>query len=142
MADFDLLREFWDLNIGIFLFYYNFYFVFSPETDQNKIATGGDDSVQYQSVIGLDLPKPLQVEHSEDECSEDDESNDGDDSCEDEAESIKGFKSSRRPRDEDKDSKKERKQAVKDAKAEKRKDKVKKHVKKKKEQSGRGNTKK
>lgn len=24
LADFDLLREFWDLNIGIFLFYYNF----------------------------------------------------------------------------------------------------------------------
>lgn len=140
MVDFDLWREL--QNLDYFLFYYDFYFIFSPETDQNKIAAGGDDSVQYQSVVGLDLPKPLQDEHSEDECSEDDDSNDGDDSCEDEAESTKGFKSSRRPRDEDKDSKKERKQAVKDAKAEKRKDKVKKHVKKKKEQAGRSNTKK
>jgi len=119
--------------------------VYNPETDQKKFAKGGDDSVQYESVVGMQLRKGKQNEEraidSEDE-SESGNEESSEDGENDEEEEQPGFVNSRRPRDEDKDAKKLRKQAVKDAKAEKRKDKVKKHVKKRKEQAGRSNTKK
>ena len=97
---------------------------FSPEVDLKLIKAGGDDSVQYEAVVGLDLGK-------DDKGQSDDES-DNLDSEEGEAEEENGkvFVSSRRPKHEDKEEKKLRKQAQKELKAEKRKDKVKKHVKK------------
>ena len=92
------------------------------------MEAGGDDSVQYEAVVGLNTYQAKES-GSEVSCGEDSDS----DSAEEES---KKFVNSRRPRHEDKESKKLRKQAVKDSKAEKRKDKVKKHVKKRKEQSG------
>ena len=99
-------------------------FFFSPEVDLKLIKAGGDDSVQYEAVVGLDLGK-------DDKGQSDDES-DNVDSEEGEAEEENGkvFVSSRRPKHEDKEEKKLRKQAQKELNAEKRKDKVKKHVKK------------
>jgi len=110
--------------------------VFSPEEDLSKIKAGGDDSVQYESVVGLTLggqetPSNSSCEE-EDSCSESGE----------DANERKGFVNSRRPKDEDKEEKKLRKQAVKESQAEKRKDKIKKHIKKRKEQSGRNQKKK
>ena len=101
-----------------------------------KIKSGGDDSVQYEAVVGLDLNKS-----GEDDCTEgsvDDESD-----TDDEAESAsKGFVNSRRPKNEDKEAKKLRKQGVKESQAEKRKEKVKKHIKKRKSNLGRAASKK
>jgi len=104
-----------------------------PEVDLKKTQAGGDDSVQYESVVGL-RPNEDDAAGSADE--EPAQDSDNSESDEEEDESPKGFVSSRRPRNEDKEDKKLRKQAVKDSKADKRKEKVKKHVKKRKDQSG------
>ena len=101
--------------------------------DLKKTQAGGDDSVQYESVVGL-RPNEDDAAGSADE--EPAQDSDNSESDEEEDESPKGFVSSRRPRNEDKEDKKLRKQAVKDSKADKRKEKVKKHVKKRKDQSG------
>jgi len=108
----------------------------SPHIDLKKIKSGGDDSVQYEAVVGLDLNKS-----GEDDCTEgsvDDES-DTDDGAES---ASKGFVNSRRPKNEDKEAKKLRKQGVKESQAEKRKEKVKKHIKKRKSNLGRAASKK
>lgn len=136
MAEFKL--KFNNLLYNVFsILYLTTYF--SPETDLKKMKAGGDDSVQYESVVGLNLKKE-EPESDEDEDEEGDEEDEDGSEEEGEREGPKGFVNSRRPRDEDKESKRLRKQAVKGEKAEKRKDKIKKHVKKKKSQSGRNAT--
>jgi len=109
--------------------------VFSPETDVKLIKAGGDDSVQYEAVVGLKLQKETEDDDEADSDAEDEDE-------EDEAKESKGFISSARPKNEDKDEKRLRKQKVRDSHAEKRKEKIKKHVKKRKEQAGRNATKK
>ena len=113
----------------VFAFIYS---LFRPEVDLKKTQAGGDDSVQYESVVGL-RPNEEDAANEEPVQESDDSESDGE---EEEEDSPKGFVSSRRPRNEDKEDKKLRKQAVKDSKADKRKEKVKKHVKKRKDQSG------
>ena len=114
------------LTLGIF---------FSPERDLKKIRAGGDDSVQYEAVVGLEVKAEEDQEDSDND-SGDSSSAESEHSQEDGEESRK-FVSSRRPKDEDKESKKLRKKAAQEDKAEKRKEKIKKHVKKRKEASGR-----
>jgi len=104
-----------------------------PEIDLKKMQAGGDDSVQYEAVVGLNINKPVAPPDEEDSDTDASESDT-------EGEGSKGFVNSRRPRHEDKESKRIRKQAVREQKAEKRKDKVKKHIKKRKDQAGRKGT--
>lgn len=96
-----------------------------------KIRSGGDDSVQYTAVTGLNVQEEPDSEPSDIDGEESDTSEEDGDSCQG------GFVNSHRPREESPESKKARKKAVKEAQAEKRKVKVKKHVKKRKEQAGR-----
>jgi len=110
----------------------------SPHIDLKKIESGGDDSVQYQAVVGLDL-NTVDEHKQQVPISSCDDSDSDEESI---ADTSKGFVNSRRPKNEDKDAKKLRKQGVKESQAEKRKEKVKKHVKKRKCNAGKNSAKK